>query len=392
MDARLFLGINLIAALAVAAIQEYYVYWPHDSIGYILSGISALENGAPFVPSRANMWSLFAGPLASIHPFLVRVFGLFLFFSSAYVLYSLIRGRGDFAQIFFVLVTVPSYAVWVSAAGLSEPLAYLFFTLSFAFWIKYVGSKNWKYVLLSAMFAALLFIVRPPLAIVWLVPGIYVFAKDRALFVRAVLTFAATVFTYGLISLIAFGSFLPTLQYMVSATSSRLFNTSPLWYALCVFQPLLVFGVLLSPIVFVAYVLYARDDISFWLLVTLVPYALAMLFFAPKEPRYYTVFIYFSAYVLAKMLMSLFGKLPTLLYLAIAISSFFFISGVCVNVNYVPVRTWTIDFPCFTSPFVADAQVKLDFVRYLCSHLTEVGQQWKHVVYYMGRFYPSVCT
>lgn len=393
MVSGVLVGINIVTALIIAAVQECHAYWPHDSIGYLLSGLSVLERDIPLILSRANLWSLLAGPLAGLHPFLVRVLGLFLFFCSAYVLYCLIRRTDEnLARIFLVLVTVPGYVVWISAAGLSEPLAYLFYAVSFTFWVMYIESEREKYAMLSALFAALLFVVRPPLVVAWVAPGIYVLVRDRNLFGKILFVFTITLLMYGVVSFVAFGAFLPTVQHMIRATSSSGFNASLLWYMLCGLYPFLVFGTLFAPMLFVAYVFYARDRLLRWFLASLVPYALIMLLFAPKEPRYYTIFVYPSAYVLARTILDRIKRLPLLLYLALVLSSFLFVPGVCVEVEYVPVRVWKLRVPCFSSPFVADAQVKLEFAKYVCAHPPEIGEKWMPIVYFMKRFYPSVCV
>jgi len=322
---------------------------------------------------------------------------------SVYILYLIISDVNEsLARVFVVLATVPSYVVWISAAGLPEPLTYLLFALSFYFWIKYIRKKREEYALLSVFFVAIAFVIRPPFAFVWVVPGLYVFRKNVRLFLRAVLVFLSTVFLLGIVSLVLFGSYLPTVQYMLHATGSNWFNSSLQWYALCALYPFLVFGVLASPFVFVAYLRHIRDEISIWLLAYLLPYFVTMLLFAPKEPRYYTISVYLSAYVFAQMLLGAMEKLKQrcvnakhcllLFYFALIASSFFYIPGVCVRVEYLPVRTWTLEFPCLNSPFVADAQHKLDFVKLLCANQAEMNSQWGHIIHFMQRFYPNVCT
>ncbi|HIQ10003.1 MAG TPA: hypothetical protein EYH23_00585, partial [Euryarchaeota archaeon] len=94
---------NVLAAFAIAIVQEHYAYWPHDSIGYILTGLAVFEDDGYFVLSRANFWSIIAGLFVKQNLFLVRLLGLFLFFMSVYVLYLIISDVNEsLARVFVV--------------------------------------------------------------------------------------------------------------------------------------------------------------------------------------------------------------------------------------------------------------------------------------------------
>ena len=385
------LWLNVVFALAIVVIQEYLGYWPHDAINYILSGGSIFNRSLPASPIRQNLWAILAGPIALIHPFFVRLLGVFLFFLSAYMVYRyLVHHDRIIASWFMVLVTLPTYALWIAASGLSEPLAYLFAVLSFIFWLKYVESDRECFVVISAVSAVLAFFVRAPLALIWVGPALILLAR-RSFRILTKIAAASLVFllAYAGITYLLFGSPLPSQFGMLYATSSRGFNASPLWYSLFVAYPFLVFGVLVAPILLYAYWHYRSDRILRHFLLLLLPYFIAMLFLAPKEPRYATVFIYPSAYVLARLFADrLSDKWAVPIYILLVISSFWVVPGVSMHVEYEPYRHWVLDVPSFIPALINDAFAKVEFARSVCAR-SVVGYEFIQRFY--STFYHPFC-
>lgn len=392
---RYLFWLNALFAVALVLLQDRLAYWPHDAMNYVLSGASLLDPNLPRNPMRENLWALLAGPIAMIHPVLVRVLGVSLFILSAYVFYHyLVSKRSRFAGWFFLLATLPTYALWISASGLSEPLAYLFVVLSVVFWLEYVDKNSERCAVLSALSAVFAFFVRAPLALIWFGPAVLLLLRHRfQLLFKIAAVSALLVLAYAFLTYLLFGAPLPSQLGMLRATSMRWFNATLIWYLAFISYPLLVFGVLFAPVLAYAYWRYRSDKILHVFLLFLVPYFLAMLFLAPKEPRYATVFIYPSAYVLARLLSeSSFAEKPTYAFAAyflLAVSSFWFVPGASVHVEYTPHRHWVIDFPSFFPVWVNDALAKVSFARFVCG---SPAPEWNFIRVFYSHFYGWHCV